>query len=308
VDLHRLGLVSSRIHNFMLVAQLGSIRAAAKSLNVAPSSISRTVKMLEEDLGLPLFERAQQRLRLTSAGELLYYHIRQSSRELSRAITEINDLQGLRRGTVTLAVVESAARGLVPEVLAAFWIRNPEISVDVHVGGSAEVAGLVAQGEADLAIAFDVRAPRNVRRILSASLPMGILVAPGTRLAQKAAPLRVFDLADERVILSDASLMLGTSVEEVFSGSFVEFSRRARTNSIGLMIDLAARGLGTILQTRVGVDREIARGDLTFIPLSDSRLAPRRLHLFSRPKTEMSEAASALAAALAQAVERLDTD
>ena len=72
------------------------------------------------------------------------------------------------------------------------------------------------------------------------------------------------------------------------------------------MIDLAARGLGTILQTRVGVDREIARGDLAFIPLSDSRLAPRRLHLFSRPKAEMSEAASALSASLAQAVERLD--
>ena len=50
----------------------------------------------------------------------------------------------------------------------------------------------------------------------------------------------------------------------------------------------------------------IARGDLAFIPLSDSRLAPRRLHLFSRPKAEMSEAASALSASLAQAVERLD--
>lgn len=305
MDLHRLGLVSSRVHNFMLVARLGSIRAAAKSLNVAPSSISRTIKQLEDDLEAPLFERAQQRLKLTSAGELLYYHIRQSTGELDRALTGIGDLQGLRRGTVTVAVVESAARGLLPEVLAAFWIRNPEISVDVRVSGASEAVALVAQGEADLALAFDVRAARNVRRIASVALPMGVMVAPGTRLTAKAGGLRVYDLSGERVILSDASLTLGSSVEEIFAGSLVEFSRRARTNSIGLMVDLAARGLGTILQTRVGVERELARGDLVFIPLTDARLQPRRLHLYSRPKAEISEAASALSASLAQAIERL---
>ena len=307
MDLNRLGLVSTRTHHFMTVARHGSVRAAAKALNVAPSSISRTVKNLEEDLGTPLFERGRKGLKLTSAGELLFYHIRQSSRELSRGVTEIHDLQGLRRGTVKIAVVESAARGLLPEVLSAFWIRNPDISVDIHVGGSPDVVNLVAQGDADLGIAFDVRTPRNARKVASANLPIGILVAPGTTLTTRGAALRIFDLAGERVILSDASLTLGSSIEDLFSNSFVEFSRRARTNSIGVMIDLAVRGLGTIMQTRVGVDREIARGDLVFIPLSDARLAPRRLHLFSRPKPEMSEAASALAANLAAAVERLET-
>lgn len=305
MDLYRLGLVSARVHNFVLVARLGSIRAAAKAINVAPSSISRTIKQLEEDLAAPLFERGRQKLKLTSAGELLYYHIRESSAELGRAITEIGDLQGLRRGTVTLAVVESATRGFVPEVLAAFWIRNPEITVDVHVAGSPEVATMVAQGEADIGLAFDIRAPRSTRRIASAGLPLGVLVAPGSRLAQREGPLRVFDLAGERVILSDASLTLGTSIEDVFAGSFVQFSRRAKTNSIGLMIELATRGLGTILQTRLGVDRETARGDLVFIPLADARLVPRRLHLLARPKTEISAAASALADAFAKSIDRL---
>ncbi|WP_210527652.1 LysR family transcriptional regulator [Rubellimicrobium arenae] len=305
MDLHRLGLISSRVQNFVLVARLGSIRQAAKALNVAPSSISRTIKQLEEDLTTPLFERSQQRLKLTSAGELLYYHIRQSTGELNRAITEINDLQGLRRGTVSIAVIESATRGFLPDVLASFWIRHPEISVDVRVGGSPEVANMLLQGEADLAIAFDVRVPRNARRIASVALPMGVMAPPGSRLATKEGPLRVYDLAGERVILSDSSLTLGSTVEEAFSGSFVEFSRRARTNSIGLMIDLAARGLGTILQTRMGVEREIERGDLVFVPLADSRLHPRRLQLLSRPKSEISEAASVLANNLAQAIERM---
>lgn len=307
MDLHRLGLISARVNNFVLVARLGSIRQAAKALNIAPSSVSRTIKQLEEDLATPLFERAGQRLKLTSAGELLFYHIRQSTTELNRAITEINDLQGLRRGTVTLAVIESAARGMVPEVLAAFWIRNPEITVDVRVTGSAEAAAMLSQGDADLALVFDVRVPRNARRITAAALPLGVMVAPGSRLTTHAGPLRVFDLAGERLVLSDSSLSLGSSVEDLFGGSYVEISRRTRTNSIRLMIDLATRGLGTIVQTRLGVERELARGELVFIPLSDPKLHPRRLLLLSRPKAEISDAASAMAAAFAQAVERLPT-
>lgn len=306
MDLHRVGLVSSRVHNFMTVVRLGSIRAAAKALNVAPSSISRTIKQLEDDLAAPLFQRSQQRLKLTSAGELLYYHIRQSTGELNRAITEIGDLQGLHRGKLTIATVESAARGFVPEVLAAFWIRHPEITVDLSVGSSSDAANAVSQGEADLAVVFDLRAPRNTRRIASASVPMGVMVAPGSRLATKGESLRVFDLTGERVILSDASLTLGSSIEDALSGYFVEFSRRARSNSITLMIDLARRGLGTIVQTRLGAEQELARGDLVFIPLADPRLKPRRLHLIARPKAEMSEAASALESMMTRALERIE--
>ncbi|MFN6978378.1 MAG: LysR family transcriptional regulator [Gemmobacter sp.] len=304
MDLHRLGLVSTRAQHFQLVARLGSIRAAARAVNLAPSSVSRSLRSLEEDLRAPLFERMQQRLRLTSAGELLLYHIQQSSAELGRAVTEIGDLQGLRRGTVTLAVIESAARGLLPEVLAGFWIRNPEITVAVTVGGSTDMAAMVAGAEADIALAFDVRVPRNARRLAAASLPMGVVVPPGSRLA-KLETLRIYDLAGERVILSDASLTLGTSVEEAFGRAGVDFARRARTNSIGLMIDLARRGLGTILQTRLGLEREIAQGDLAFLPVTDSRLAPRRLVLIGRAKGEMSEAAGSLADSLARAVDRL---
>ncbi|PLS22932.1 LysR family transcriptional regulator [Neptunicoccus cionae] len=303
MDLHRLGLVSSRVYHFSLVARLGSIRQAALTLNVAPSSISRSIKQLEDDLGTPLFDRTKQRLRLTSAGELLEYHLKQSSSEMNRALTEISDMRGLRRGTVTVAVIESAARGILMDVLAGFWVRHPEISVDVQVVGSQDAVDMVHQGEADIALAFDVRVPRNARRLSAISLPLGVLVPPGSPLTKLQGKLRSYDLAGERIILSDGSLSLGSSVEQMFSGAFVEFSRRTRTNSISLMIDLATRGLGTILQTKMGVQTEIARGQLVFIPLADPGLSMRRLNLVSRPKGQVTEAAQALADSLTSTLE-----
>ena len=299
---YRLGLVATRIHYFQLVARLGSIRQASQALNVAPSSVSRILRQLEDELGTPLFERVRQRLKLTSAGELMLYHARVSLSELNRACNEINDLHGLHRGTVSVAVIESVARGIMPAALEEFWGRHPAITVNVKVVGSQQAANMVAEGECDLAMVFDVRVPRTIRRIATVSLPLGVLAVPGSKLAQKK-ELRLFDLAGEKVILSDTSLMLSSSIEETFSRSLTDLNRRSRTNSIGLMIEMAKRGLGTVLQTRVGIEQEIADGSLVFVPLRDSKFNPRKLMLLSRSEKEMPDAASALGKLLAQMIE-----
>lgn len=304
MDLHRLGLVSTRAQHFQLVARTGSIRAAARALQLTPSSVSRSIRALEADLQAPLFERRQQRLRLSSAGELLLHHLAQSGAELNRALAGIGDLRGLRRGTVTLATIESAGRGLLPEALAEFWRRTPDVAVDLRVTGSAEAAAAVAAGEADLALVFDQRPARNLRRIAVAGLPLGVLFTPRNPLHGHDR-IRLSDLSGEHVILPDASLTLDGSVEAAIGGRLVDFARRGRTNSIGLMISMAERGLACVLQTRLGAEAEIAAGRLAFRPLAEPRLAPRRLMLLARPKPEMSEAAGALGDRLGSAVDAL---
>jgi DNA-binding transcriptional LysR family regulator len=304
MDPYRLGLVATRIHYFQLVARLGSIRQAALVLRVAPSSISRIVKQLEDELGTPLFERVRQRLKLTSAGELMLYHARVSTAELNRASSRINELHGLQRGRVSVSIIESVARGLMPKVLSEFWSHYPEINVDIKVVGSQQACEAVTEGDCDLAVAFDVQVPRNVRRIATANLLLGVLAAPGHRLASRK-ELKLFDLSGERVILSDRSLMLGISVEEAFNRSLIELTQRSRTNSIGLMVELAHMNLGTVLQTRVGIEREIAAGTLIFVPLRDPKISPRRLMLLARSEKETTDAATAFGAMVAREIERL---
>jgi DNA-binding transcriptional LysR family regulator len=304
MDPYRLGLVATRIHYFQLVARLGSIRQAALVLRVAPSSISRVLKQLEDELGTPLFERVRQRLKLTSAGELMLYHAKASTAELNSASSRINELHGLQRGRVSLSIIESVARGLMPKVLSEFWAQHPEINVDIKVVGSQQACDSIAEGDCDLAVAFDVQVPRNVRRITTVNLLLGVLAPPGSRHTSKK-ELKLFDLSGERVILSDKSLMLGISVEEAFNRSLIELTLRSRTNSIELMVGLAHLNLGTVLQTRVGIEREIAAGALVFVPLRDPKISPRRLMLLARSEKEMPDAATAFGALLAREIERL---
>ncbi len=302
MPLRKTSLVSSRLHAFQTVARAGSIRAAAQSLNVAPSAISRTLRQLEDELGTQLFERARQRLRLTSAGEILLYYARTSAAELDRATAFIGDLAGLRRGSVSIAAVESVTRGLLPDVLASFWKRHPAVRVDVMTLGSQQSVDSVVQSDCDLALAFDVRVPKTAQRLASVSLPLGVLMRPDHPLARRRT-LRLRELAGERLIVSDSTLTLGQMIEHAMADSGIE--ARSATNSISLMTDLALRDLGITMQTRVGVEREIARKDLVFVALSDPQLRPRKLVLVARSKAHLPGAPAALARLLGDAMEAL---
>ncbi len=303
MDPQRLGLVAPRLHYFQLVARLGSIRQAARLLNVAPSSISRALAQFEEELDTTLFDRSTRRLKLTSAGELMLYRARTSAAELNRAVSELSELKGLRRGAFSIAVVESVARGLAAEALASFWQRYPEITVDMRVVDSAQAFASVAEGDCEIGIAFDIAAPKATQRLTMVELGIGALMTPGHHLADRPA-LRLHELAGERIILSDTSLSLGRALEEALEAAGVGVARRMRTNSIEMMVDLACRGLGVALQTRIGIERERAAGLIGFVPIQDPRLKPRRLTLVTRGKGKTSEAATALAALLSAAMER----
>jgi DNA-binding transcriptional LysR family regulator len=116
-------MLHSRLLNYLdEVARTGSIRKAAERVGIAASSINRQILALEQDLGVPLFERLPRRMRLTIAGELLLTHIRATLREHDRMRARLIDLQGRRRGLVRIATMGGLANTLMPPLVA--WMRG----------------------------------------------------------------------------------------------------------------------------------------------------------------------------------------
>src|SRR5690242_18693873 len=85
---------------FYEVVRCGSVRAAARKLNVAPSAISRQLHYLEEELGQRLLEKSSNRLRPTAAGEAVARHVSNVIKDLGYMRSVIADLNGLRRGHI----------------------------------------------------------------------------------------------------------------------------------------------------------------------------------------------------------------
>src|SRR5258708_33646308 len=111
------------------VARTGSIRKAASHLNVAASAISRHILTLETQPGTPLFQRLPKKLILTAAGGVLIGHVRQTLKELTRAQAKIEELKGLRRGEITVALMSGLASNLVPGTVKEFRLANPRVKL-----------------------------------------------------------------------------------------------------------------------------------------------------------------------------------
>jgi DNA-binding transcriptional LysR family regulator len=115
------------------VVRTGSFRKAAERVNVTGSALTRRILDLEKELGAPLFERKSRGVRLTSAGEIFVAFARAQIAEAQRLASRIEDLRGLRRGTVRLACSQAVAHAFLPQVLGKFADRHPLITFQVEV-------------------------------------------------------------------------------------------------------------------------------------------------------------------------------
>ncbi|KHK55747.1 LysR family transcriptional regulator [Ralstonia sp. A12] len=158
---HRLQETSLRY--FLEVVRSGSLTEAAARLHVSASAISRQVAMLEELLGVPLFERQPRGMTPSAAGELLAAHALRGALEAERVVSDIQGLQGLQRGRVRIACSDGFAIEFVPRVIVAFRERHPGIQFDLRAEEPMRVTEAVLRGDADIGLTYSRAAVQGIR-------------------------------------------------------------------------------------------------------------------------------------------------
>jgi len=119
------------LRDFVSVVEHSGVRAAARHLGVPQPSISRSIQTLEKELGVILFERHVQGLRLTAMGHAFLRRATAVSREIQRAQDEIAQLRGQTHGRVTLCMSAAPHMGLLPQVLRGFRRQYPDVHMEV---------------------------------------------------------------------------------------------------------------------------------------------------------------------------------
>ena len=198
-----INLDSTALRYFQVAAEFKSVRRAAAALNVSPSALSRQIAGLEQNLDVMLFERLPRGLRMTSAGEVLLYHVARSFQEVGRALTQIDALKGLRRGHIKVVAVESAARGVLAAGLTAFWQRHQNVEISVKVVGNIEALRLLEEGEADLGLAFCSPRTTGLPILSAATMNLRAIMSPRHPLAERKS-LLLQELAGYPLLLSDS--------------------------------------------------------------------------------------------------------
>lgn len=137
---------------FLAVAQTRSFTRAAETAGVAQPTLSKQVRVLETELGTPLFDRTARGATLTQAGELLLPYATRILSDAETARRQVQELAGLRRGRMRLGATPSLYAGLVADALGAFRQSQPDLELLVQESGSMDLVRLLLDGELDLAL------------------------------------------------------------------------------------------------------------------------------------------------------------
>lgn len=252
--------MQSELDAFVAVVEGGTFSAAARSLDLPVSTVSRQVTRLEERLGVRLLHRTTRRVTPTGPGHSFFERCRRIVADRKDAEEEVRQLHGEPRGLLRISAPPTNLRASgVEQVVTAFMVRYPAIQVELVA--ESRFVDLVAEGY-DLALRGGILRDSSLTARRLRRMRTGLVASPAY-LRQRGRPRRVADLSRHDCVVQRAP---GREPRWPLSprGS-VTVSGRLTTNDLAVAREAALAGLGIAYLPLVLVDDELAGGQLEHI-------------------------------------------
>jgi len=133
-----------------------NVSATAQSLYTSQPGISKQVRLLEDELGVEIFERSGKHLtRVTPAGEAILERAGDILRKVESIRQVAQEFRNDQKGTLSIATTHTQARYALPPAIKVFMERYPEVSLHMHQGTPVQISEMAADGTVDFAIATE---------------------------------------------------------------------------------------------------------------------------------------------------------
>jgi DNA-binding transcriptional LysR family regulator len=276
------------------VARFGSLRKAAAKLDVDPSAVSRMLAVLEEDVGLPLWERTSRGSRITMAGSELLNHYRQTQASEVATLSRIHDLRDLRKGEVKIAVGEGFIVDLISAPLQDFISCYPGIQISVKTAGANEAMMLIKDDEVDFGLVYACPNSPDLHCHVQTSHPLDLIAPANHPLVQENKPVHFKDICDYPLALIDSSFGMGRLVRLIEELEQISLTPSLRTNSVTVLKKYVSCGLGITFMPQLTVADEIKANTIRCVPIAHQLMAGAKAQVVSHNSRELSIPARAL--------------
>jgi LysR family transcriptional regulator, low CO2-responsive transcriptional regulator len=276
---------------FCTVTRHLSFVRASEELHLSQPAVSMQIKQLEQAIGLQLLDRFGRRLRLTEAGQRLHEHAARVIGELKDAEAALDQLKGLRGGTVTVGMV-STAKYFAPKLLARFTAKHPDLDLRLLTGNRGALLGLLYRNEIDLAIMG--RPPRELDMIAEAFAQHPyVFIAPiGHRLTH-AKEIDIFALRDETLLLREPDSGTRMLNDEYLRKCLFVPKRALEMDSNETIKQAVMAGMGLALISRHTLELELKHRAIAVLDVVGTPVL-RTWHVAHMTEKRLSPAASAL--------------
>jgi len=243
---------------------------AAEKLGIAQPSLSQQIRLLEHEMGTPLFDRVGKKTLITEAGKILLHHGYNVFHELSQARAAIGELQGLKRGTLKIGALLTVVNYLLPPTVIGFHRSYPNVELAVLGLRTGDIYDGLLQNELDLGIVYlpmeheDLETIPLYKQNLALAVPIGHPIA-------KERSVRLDVLKDvPSVLLPNTYYMRQLINEECRSFDFTP-QPVMELSTMESIINMVNKGVGVTILPKAYLDYIDQKGILT-IPIQNPTL------------------------------------
>lgn len=259
----------------------GSVTEAAQVLHTTQPNASKSLKQLEEFVGVKLFQRSEGRLRPTPEAEMLFAHAARLMDELTLFENLSLDLTTMAQGYVNIGILSAFSTALVPMAIERFNRQFPGIQLQVDLLDSDKIHSYVSRGNYDFGL---VHHPEHESDLMTQTLKTASMVCimPRDHVLTKHQVILSSDLADQPFVTYPRSVPFGAAIFRSLSDEGVRPSNYLISNQSQLIRRLVERGRGVALVDHFSVwdaselDHIVVRQFEPRIPVSIGMIIPKR--------------------------------
>lgn len=255
-----------QLATFLHVAELGSLSKAADRLNIAQPALGRQVRLLEQELGVPLFSRHGRGMTPTPAGRTLVERATAILRLVEDARAEVAAERGAVKGRVSLGVPPTVGEVIAGRLIERFLHEHPAVSIRIVPAFSGYLLDMLQRGEVDLAVMYETATSRHVRAEPLIEERLSLVGPPGTRLP-RGRPVAFASLGRRQMILPGVGHGLRTLLEAEAQKAGITLPVAVEADALQTLKDLVARGLGYTVLPPAAVHAEVKAGRLRAAPI-----------------------------------------
>lgn len=256
---------------FYTVANTGNISQAAKQLFNSQPAVSKSIRKLEESLGVALFSRSSRGVTLTAEGRILYEHVKKAFEAIDSGEEQIRQMNELDIGNIHIGASNTLCKFVLLPYLQEFIIRYPHIKILISSLASNQTIELLESEKIDVGL---IAKPESLRHLDFYSLGtiQDIFVASPAYLNNLG--LSSQELRSGRSLFEKATLMLLDKknmtrqyIDDYLITNHLSTHHTIETTSMELVIEFAKIGLGVGCVIKNFVEKELEEGSLIEIPL-----------------------------------------
>jgi DNA-binding transcriptional LysR family regulator len=234
---------------FVEVVRQGGFSQAAKAVFASQPTISKAVRQLEDELGVPLLDRIGHRSELTAAGHIVYRRALAMLAARDELIAELDDLRGLKRGTLRLGLPPLGSSTLFAPLFAIYRSRYPGIEIRLVEHGSRRLEEMLLAGEVDLAASLLPVSEEFESQEIRAEPLLVLLLAEHPHAAR--ARVDLASLSESPFILFEEGFALNQVILDACARRGFQPTVTARSGQVDFVVELVAAGLGIAFLPRM---------------------------------------------------------